>query len=90
MKKQNIYIVTGGGDDKTAKMYLVAANVLTSSFTDSSGGTFHYFVSVADWLSFKSSSQYQKDTDLAYCLASGMVPGQRELIGGAFIIETIS
>lgn len=85
MKQHNIYCINGRGDESKI---LIANNVLTSSFTNSSGGTFYYFVSIPDWLSFKNSSLYE-DKDLAYCLAEGLVPGQCELVGGAFIIETI-
>lgn len=82
MKPKDIYCISGGSKA------LIANNVLATSFTDSSGGTFHYYVSISDWLSFKSSSKYE-DEDLAYCLASGLVSGQCELVGGVFIIETI-
>lgn len=84
--KQNIYCIIGGSQGQSK--VLVASDVLASSYTDAPGAVHYYYVSLHDWLSFKSQSQYA-DKNLSHCLASGIVPGQCELVGGPFIIESV-
>lgn len=80
MKKQNIYYITTDGDK-----VLIAENILATTFISSNGTILNYYVSIENWEKFKCTTNYT-DRDLAYCLASEMVPGQIAPFGN-FLVE---
>lgn len=81
METSNIYTVGATGEK-----ICLEKGVLVACFTNASGGVFYYYISPADWMSYKSTHH---DADFNFDLISKSIPGKHELVGGPFIVEVV-
>lgn len=82
METSNIYTVGATGEK-----ICLEKGVLVACFTNASGGVFHYYISPADWMSYKST--HPDAADFNFDLISKSIPGKHELVGGPFIVEVV-